>query len=208
MFERDLALGHTDARSLANLANPRIFKTHLPACWRPPLGRAIYLTRDPQDVVLSFFHLYRTHLGYTQDLSAFFEEFVRGQVQYGSCFRHRAGWQRAADRSARVVRVRYEDMQQDLVQVARQLAQHLGLGAADVDAACRMATFAYMKAHEAHVDHATASGGAALAGFIRSGQVGEGQRALTPQMRMRLEAAAQRRPWLPQLEWRLFAFLH
>jgi hypothetical protein len=91
----------------------RVIATHEP--YRGELKRAIYLSRDPRDVVLSEY-AYMKGLGlFTKDLDAFIRTFLRGRVNgYGSWQAHVDGWLDAADAGkVKLFLVRYEEMRKN-----------------------------------------------------------------------------------------------
>ncbi len=208
-FERDLARGRHTAEALNARPGPRVFKTHLGVGHLPRAGRVLYLTRPVEDVVVSYHHLYRTHLDDDRDFAAFFRAFLRGDVQYRCYFKHNAAYQRAARRQPRVLRIDYDELCGQPAAAARRIAQHLGLAPdeATVDGAVARTHRSFMKTHEACFDHATVDGGAPRAGFIRAAAASRGD-LLTPAMRQRLARAARRPRPLPHIELRLPAFLH
>jgi hypothetical protein len=210
-FERSLALGVRTAADFDALPSPRIFKSHLPRAWLPP-GRHIYAVRDGRDVAVSYFHLYRSHLGFEGDFDEFFERFLDGRLQYGSWFKHVAGW-RAEEHRPGVLVVAYEQMKRNLPAVMRQLDAFCGFGRSPerIDALAELCTFEYMKAQETRFDHATerrAGRGSASGQFIREGRTGSfGE--LFDEARLRAFEAAARRPRpLAGVELDLPAFLH
>lgn len=210
-FERELAQGRIDAAKLAQLPSPRIFKTHLPYRWLPARGRCIYLTRDPADVVLSYYHLYRDYLGFDGDFEAFFQRFRRGDVQYGSLFKHRRGWLHERE-NPRVLFVSYEELTRDREATARRILAFLGTpcDSERLKRAVRATDFAAMKRREALFDHATdllLTHGVRPGRFLRRGLRGQGRQILGPQQSHQLETARRQRLLWPQLELRLTRFL-
>jgi Sulfotransferase domain len=207
-FERSLAIGSASPEALARLPSPRIFKTHLPRQWLPRMGRFVVIVRDPADVAVSYYALYRAYLGFSGSFDEFLARFVEGRVQYGSWWAHVRGWQRhAGDEDVHIVR--YEALRADPAQVLARVAAFAGLpaDAASVAAAVAGASLPRMKAQEDRFDHATSlllERGVQPRSFIGRGQVGGG--ALTPEQRLRL-VAAEPRPRRWDVQW-LPAFLH
>lgn len=209
-FERSLAIGSLEPEQLDRLPSPRIFKTHLPREWLPARGRFVGIVRDPADVALSYFRLYRSYLGFTGSLDDFLARFERGQVQYGSWWTHVAGW-RAQAEEPQVLLLRYEDLRADPLGELRRVARHCGLpeDPERLQAAVDGARLSRMKQLEARFDHATSlllERGVTPERFIGQGTVGGAAAQLSDQQRARLRAAGRRRHarrarWLP-------AFLH
>jgi len=208
-FERSLAIGSLTPKDLEARDSPRIFKSHLPRAWLPSDGRFVYIVRDPADVALSYYQLYRSYLGFEGSLDAFLERFSQGRVQYGSYWAHVQGWRRH-ESDQNVLWVRYEALRADPRAVLGRVAEFAGLPTdpARIEAAVEVASLARMKAQEPRFDHATSlllERGIVPRSFIGAGQVGGGAQRLSAEQRARLKNAdrqgAGRRPWLP-------AFLH
>jgi len=205
--ERSLAVGSITPEALARLPSPRIFKTHLLRQWLPREGRFVVLVRDPADVAVSYYELYRAYLGFGGSLDEFLERFAAGRVQYGSWWTHVRSWERHA--GPNVMLVRYEALRSDPAGQLRRVAEFAGLPSSPerIARAVEGASLARMKAIEERFDHATSlllERGVRPRSFIGRGQGGVG--ALTAEQRVRIEAAgrwsrARERAWLP-------AFLH
>jgi hypothetical protein len=208
-FERSLANGQLSAAELNAWPGPRIFKSHLPVAWVPKSGRRIYIERDGRDVALSYYHLYRSQLGYTDSFEAFFDRFLRGRVQYGSWFKHVAAW-RARRHETGLLYLRYEDLKTDLEHGVARVADHLGVSLTrkQMDRVLSRSSFEFMQQNESKFDHMTSlmlERGWRPRTFIRKGQPGEGRATLTDAQRAAF--ARTRPPPLPQVEWGIFDFL-
>lgn len=213
-FERSMALGTKRAQDFEQFSAPRCFKTHLTPEWLPTEGRIIYVERDPLDVAVSYYHLYRSHLRYRGSFDEFFERFLRGELQYRSWFDHVDRWRRYVDANPdRVLSLRYEQMLEDLPGAIARIAAFVGVElsphrAAQVE---DQAGFDFMRAHQQKFDPVTETmidQGWIQKSFIRAGKRGQGRAQLTHQQRQRFEDA--RRAWRrPRAgEWRIHDFLH
>ena len=213
-FERSLALGTKTASDFEPFAAPRIFKTHLTPAWLPQRGRFIYIERDGLDVALSYFHLYRSHLGFRGNLDQFFDRFLRGELQYRSWFDHVGRWRKYIERHPdRVLALRYEEMLEDLASTIERICRFLDLSVPPDVAreVLRMASLDFMRNHQRQFDPMTEAlldQGFVPEAFIRTGQKGGGLRDLSPDQRARFKAALA--SWRPPkaMEWRLHDFLH
>lgn len=211
-YERSLALGYMRARDFAAMPSPRAFKSHLPYQWLPKGARYIYVHRDGRDVLVSYYHLYRSHLGYTGTFDQFFERFMRGDVQYRSWFRHVRAWQAAAHRS-NVLILSYEDMQRDPRRAIEQVAAlcDVSLSEARIREIVELSSFQSMKRLEHKFDHATGEPVPpknVTGEFVRRGVVGSHRDMLSQEQKERFERALRTQSswrW-PELE--LGAFLH
>lgn len=211
-FERSLALGRLSAADLGRIAAPRTFKSHLPHAWLPRGARYLYVHRDGRDVVVSYYHFYRSHLGFVGSFDDFFARFMRGDLQYRSWFDHVADWQRAARRNPAVCVVAYEDLLRDPERTLRAVAAACGTSPSPgrIREVLELASFDAMKRAEDKFDHAAGEPDSAAprGRFVRRGEAGAHFEVLRDVQRAafarRLAAPRVRR--LPEL--RLAAFLH
>jgi hypothetical protein len=210
--DRSLAVGALTAADLEALPSPRVFKSHLPHRWLPGGARYVYVVRDGRDVAVSYYHFYRSHLRYTGSFDAFFERFLRGEVQYGSWFKHVAGWESRRG-SPGVLIVRYEELKADPRRGVERLAElcELDVPPTRLTEIVERCSFEQMKRHERKFDFATEfllQSGYSGRGFLRRGQTGEGAATLSPDQLGTFERLARRRPRLPEIELDLPRFLH
>ncbi|CAN8005591.1 unnamed protein product [Ixodes hexagonus] len=113
-----------------NMRPPRFFKTHFPYQLQPmnPKAKYIYLTRNPLDVCVSFYHftrsmpVYRFKDGTFDD---FFELFVTGKNDRGDFFDHFMSWYPHKD-DANVFFVTYEQLKRNFRDTVLRLARFLG----------------------------------------------------------------------------------
>jgi len=211
-FERSLAVGALTAADLETLPSPRVFKSHLPYRWLPRGARYVYIVRDGRDVAVSYYHFYRSHLRYTGSFDAFFDRFARGDVQYGSWFKHVAGWESQRGNPG-VLIVGYEELKADPRRGVERLAEFCGLDLPPtrLGEIVERCSFEQMKRHEQKFDFATEfllQSGYSGRGFLRRGQTGEGATTLSPGQQETFQRLAGRRPRLPELELDLPQFLH
>nr|ACO15185.1 Estrogen sulfotransferase, isoform 2 [Caligus clemensi] len=102
-----------------DMPSPRIVKSHLRAPYLPKdllsNGKVIYVTRNPKDVCVSFYHhemLLNNHK-YTGSFEQFADIFLEGKVAYGSYWAHLKFGLEIKENS-NVLFVRYEDMKKDI----------------------------------------------------------------------------------------------
>lgn len=210
-FERNLSLGRCQASDFEPLSSPRVFKSHLPLRWLPKGARYIYVERDGRDVALSYFHFYRSHLGYEGDLNEFFERFLRGDLQYGSWFKHTAGFRQLASRHDLLL-LQYEALLEDLPGQMHRISRFCRLkhSPGRVEALAELCRFTRMKKEQERFDHAVAEGARpVLPGqFIRNGARGAHETVLTSAQKAAFKARRTTRFRHPEREWNLAAFLH
>ena len=211
-YERSLSLGRLRAADLNARPGRRLFKSHLPRGYLPDGARYIYAVRDGRDVATSYFHFYCSHLGFTGDFDEFFERFIEGRLQYGSWFKHVAGW-RYYEGAPDVLFVRYERLLSHLDQELFRIAQFLGLGISagrlsELKALCE---FSFMKENEEKFDHARGEPEAShveQGRFLRRGRQGAHQELFSPEKLARFAAMSSSPNRRSTLELRLAAFLH
>jgi len=136
---------------LHDLASPRILKTHLPCrqvrAWP---GKYLYVVRDGRDVLISYFHFYRSYVNSSRSFDDFFANFLAGRVLYGSWFQHVAAWQGYRNDPS-VLFLRYEDLIENVEASIRKIALFLEWPFNDglLQRAKGRSTMAYMRRYEA-----------------------------------------------------------
>ncbi|KAB2083873.1 hypothetical protein ES319_A05G296700v1 [Gossypium barbadense] len=118
---------------LSNIPSPRLFATHLPY---PMLAdsikrsycRIVYITRNPFDIVVSFWHFLRgVHNLPDWSVEDCLEMFCRGEEGYGPFWDHALGyWNMSLEKPSNVLFLRYEEMKEDPVAQTKKLAEFLG----------------------------------------------------------------------------------
>ncbi|NXA40819.1 ST3A1 sulfotransferase, partial [Eudromia elegans] len=98
------------------LPSPRVFATHLPYYLTPrdlrnKRARVIYVTRNPKDVLVSYFHFSKivNTVEEVSDFNVFMERFLAGKVLGSSWLDHVAGWYRHAQ-DFNILFLTYEEM--------------------------------------------------------------------------------------------------
>lgn len=186
-FERFWLTG----KNIDALPSPRLFKTHLGyggPFWKAiPKGpcKYIYVARDGRDVATSYYHFYRTHLRFRGTFEQFFRLFMQGRVQYGSWFRHVAGWWEHRH-DPNVLFLSYEELLSDTAGSLERIAKFCGfsLPPERMPELLERCSFAYMKKHESKFDHLTEvmwENGLVPESFLRRGRAGEGRDQFSPE---------------------------
>ncbi|NXS93760.1 ST3A1 sulfotransferase, partial [Jacana jacana] len=100
----------------ANLPMPRVFATHLsyylvPRDLRNKRGRVIYVSRNPKDVLVSYYHFskYMNTLEEIPDFNLLMERFLAGKVVASSWLDHVSGWYNHAE-DFNILFLTYEEM--------------------------------------------------------------------------------------------------
>ncbi|XP_067137288.1 sulfotransferase 1E1-like [Centruroides vittatus] len=110
------------------MAKPKVMKTHLPFFAIPfsPDSKYIYITRNPRDCCVSFYHFLKL-IPYPEELrfQEFFEAFLQGNLAYGDYFDHLLGWYEHKNDS-NVHFVTYEDLKKDIKREILKIAKFMG----------------------------------------------------------------------------------
>ncbi|XP_003801608.1 sulfotransferase family cytosolic 2B member 1 [Otolemur garnettii] len=143
------------AFSLPDQASPRLMSSHLPIqiftkAFFSSKAKVIYLGRDPRDVVVSLYH-YSKIAGHLKDPGTpdqFLQNFLKGEVQFGSWFDHIKGWIRMQGKE-NFLFITYEELQQDFRSSVQHICEFLGrpLSEEALDSVVAHSTFGVMKAN-------------------------------------------------------------
>nr|XP_044616173.1 sulfotransferase 2B1 [Equus asinus] len=143
------------AFSLPGQSSPRVMSSHLPIQLFPKdffnsKAKVIYMARNPRDVVVSLYHYSKiaVQLKDPGTPDQFLQNFVKGEVQFGSWFDHIKGWIRMQGKE-NFLFITYEELQQDLRGSVERICQFLGrpLGEEELASVVAHSTFGAMKAN-------------------------------------------------------------
>ncbi|NXN45353.1 ST3A1 sulfotransferase, partial [Rhinoptilus africanus] len=176
-------------KDYADLPLPRVFATHLPYYLVPrdlrnKRARVIYVSRNPKDVMVSYYHFskYMSTLEEIPDLNLFMERFLAGKVLGSSWLDHVAGWYSHAE-DFNILFLTYEEMKKDLRSAVLKICNFLGkkLSEEEVDSVVRQATFENMRKdpranYENLPDDIVAKD---KGSFLRKGTVGDWKNIMT-----------------------------
>jgi len=175
------------------LTSRRLFKTHLRYDELPKGDRKyIYVARNGEDVAVSYFNFYRSHLGFRGTFDDFFPLFMAGRVQYGSWFDHVASWRRHKN-APNVLFLDYEELVADPAAAIRQVAEfcEIEIDPEKFPRILEACSFPFMKQHEQKFDHVwevVHELRVQMNTFIREGRVGQGKTAFTTAQRARFNS--------------------
>ncbi|XP_008591141.1 PREDICTED: estrogen sulfotransferase-like isoform X2 [Galeopterus variegatus] len=112
-------------KQLNEMASPRILKTHLPrellpASFWEKNCKIVYICRNAKDVAVSNYYFFQMINSYPDPGSfpEFVEEFMHGEVPYGSWFKHVISWWEERN-NPHVLFILYEDMKEGLQETGR-----------------------------------------------------------------------------------------
>jgi hypothetical protein len=173
---------HRDAYRLPN--GGRFIKTH--EAFRPEYQRAIYLARDPRDVLLSEY-AFQKALGVTAaGMDDYIEEFLFRRVSANGSWRdHVRTWLDASDNNANIRIFRFEDLRRDTPGTLREILSFLEVPADQnlILSAIRNNGVAQMRAKELNTPQKTTKEGK----FVREGSSGGWKKNLTPEQAQRID---------------------
>ncbi|XP_069091452.1 amine sulfotransferase-like isoform X2 [Pleurodeles waltl] len=119
-------------RDYTKYPSPRLFSTNLPYCLVPKdlrrkRGKVIYVTRNPKDVLTSFYYFEKLIPSLTPSptFEHFMEKALNGEVFAGSWFEHVRGWYTHKE-DFNFLLISYEDMVKDLRSVVLKICQFVG----------------------------------------------------------------------------------
>lgn len=155
---------------------PRLFKSHAMHERLPRICKAIYVYRDPCDVVVSYYHHLISTREYSGDLASFVGAFLAGTERmliWGTWLAHMRSWWRART-SPNVLFVSFDELTVDIASCAARIASWCGIDfdaatSARVVAAC---SFENMKRHAGQLD--PRAGALKPEEFFRRGKLGTG----------------------------------
>ncbi|XP_015908659.2 sulfotransferase ssu-1 [Parasteatoda tepidariorum] len=115
---------------IEKMPRPGAFKTHLPYDHLPysPNSKYIFVSRNPKDCVLSFYHHTQSQPEFAfwnGKFDDFFEFFMNGEVEYNDYFDHLLSWY-PHRKDQNVFFTTYEEMKKDIRSVIVTLAKFLG----------------------------------------------------------------------------------
>ena len=182
------------------VANPRVFKSHLPWEALPKGGKFICVLRDPGDALVSLYHFFNgaaVPLD-SMDLDRFAELlFLTPDVSHGYYWNHIRSFLSRRD-DPNVMLCCYEDMKRDLIGVVRRVAAFMGFPDDEERIAITVehASFEFMKEHKTKFDERVPAlalrmlRGLSVDGWrdkVRSGRTGDALTTLSSGLRTRLD---------------------
>ncbi|XP_069624075.1 amine sulfotransferase-like [Ranitomeya imitator] len=169
--------------------SPRLFSTHLPYYLMPKdlrfrMGKIIYVSRNPKDVLVSFYHFFKMYpnLKCTIKWETFIDLFILGKVIGGSWFDHVRGWYQHKE-DFDILFLTYEEMIKDLRFAVLKICKFVGINLDDeaVDIVVAKATFKNMK-HDPLANYTFLSNellDKTKGSFLRKGIVGDWKTTMT-----------------------------
>ncbi|KAL3993080.1 guanylate cyclase soluble subunit alpha [Sarotherodon galilaeus] len=172
----------------ASPTTARVITTHLPHHLLGPAlqhskTKVIYVSRNPKDVVVSFYHFHKmaNFLPEPHSFPEFLDRFLEGTVSFGSWFDHIKGW--TSQINSNLLHVTYEEMSLDLHSTIKKISSFLQcpLVEDEVNNCVKHCSFSSMKENkminytlvpQEIMDHSKGS-------FMRKGKVGDWKNMFT-----------------------------
>ena len=139
---------------LKTLPKRRRFTSHLPHPLMPPLknktAKIVYVARNPKDVAISTYFHNQSKGGYEGTWEEHFQEFLNGDVGFGSYFDHILPWWEVSQKDERILFMKYEDMKHDHAGNVAKLASFLDIQADSqlINTIVTLSSFKSMTANE------------------------------------------------------------
>ncbi|KAM4599516.1 sulfotransferase 6B1 [Fundulus diaphanus] len=178
-------------KSVEQAPSPRLLGTHLhpdnmPSTFKEKKTKMVVVFRNPKDTLVSYYHFCNNNpvLPSVGSLDAFFSQFMKGDVAWGSYFDHALSWNKKMD-DPNVLVVTYEDLKQDLSAGIHQISSFLGFSLTDaqVQQIAAASTFSAMK------ESADNSHGNMGNVIFRKGEVGDWKNHFTAEQSVEMDEA-------------------
>ncbi|XP_035218190.1 sulfotransferase 1E1-like [Stegodyphus dumicola] len=185
----------TNYNYVKNMESPRLLKTHLPFSLLPPdvhskKCKMIYITRNPRDVAVSYYHFacMLKETRYKGTFKQFFERFLANRSTYSPFLQHNLEfWKHRNDEN--VLFLFYEDLQKDLPKNLKKISDFLGkpLTAEEIKAVVDHCSFKNMAKSESVglSDEDVVDGQGSK--FFRKGKVGDWKNYFNEEMISKLD---------------------
>ncbi|XP_041420371.1 sulfotransferase 6B1 isoform X2 [Xenopus laevis] len=182
--------GENKFEKLKEEASPRVLGTHLSydgipkSFFNKPL-KMLVVFRNPKDTALSYYHFYNNNptLPKYSCWDTFFEDFMAGNVCWGSYFDHVLAWNKHID-NENIMIVTFEELKKDLEVAVRNISKFFGFSLTEeqIRSIADKGTFKSMKekSEETH--------GAMGKSIFRKGEVGDWRNIFTEAQNQEMDA--------------------
>ncbi|KAE8601661.1 hypothetical protein XENTR_v10013751 [Xenopus tropicalis] len=182
--------GENKFENLKEESSPRVLATHLnydgiPKSLFNKQFKTLVVFRNPKDTALSYFHFYNNNpaLPTYSSWDTFFEDFMAGNVCWGSYFDHVIEWNKHID-DENIMIVTFEEMKKDLEAAVKQISEFFGLSLNEeqIQRIADKGTFKSMK------EKSEESHGAFGKIIFRKGEVGDWRNTFTEAQNQEMDA--------------------
>ncbi|XP_073413766.1 sulfotransferase 6B1-like isoform X1 [Dendrobates tinctorius] len=174
---------------LKHQPSPRLFASHLTYENIPKSflekTKILLILRNPKDTAVSYYHFLNGNpvLPTMSSWDSFFDDFITGNVIYGSYFDYTLGWEKHLDDGNLLV-LTFEDMKTDLLAELKKISEFYGITLTDeqLQKVHDKSTFKSMKgnAGETHGNMANV--------FFRKGEIGDWKSLFTEEQSKQVDA--------------------
>ncbi|XP_037543094.1 sulfotransferase 6B1 [Nematolebias whitei] len=183
-------LGPEMLKMVEEAPSPRLMGTHIhpdyiPATFKEKNPKTLVVFRNPKDTLVSYYHFSNNNpVLPAMKWDSFFNDFMSGNVAWGSYFDHALAWEKRMD-DPHVMVVTYEELKQDLSAGVRQISTFFGFSLTDaqIQQITEASSFSAMKASS---DKSHSNMGNV---FFRKGEVGDWKNHFTPEQSKEMDEA-------------------
>ncbi|XP_044486560.1 cytosolic sulfotransferase 15-like [Mangifera indica] len=192
-----------ESPNLEDIPKPRILATHLPYASLPNSilnsgCRIVYVARNPLDQFISLWKFLSSVQDQNMNLVSIeeaFEKICSGVQLCGPIWEHVLGyWKASQENPEKVLFLKYEDMQENIISNIKNLANFLGCAFSEVEETqgvvkeiSKICSFDNLKNLEVNKNGKSTRFGIGNEAFFRKGSVGDWSNFLTSSMSDRLE---------------------
>ncbi|KAL4604780.1 sulfotransferase 6B1-like [Arapaima gigas] len=179
---------------LSQVPSPRLFGTHMspdniPSSFAAKKTKILVIFRNPKDTLVSYYHFCNSNpvLPTAESWDKFFEEFMRGDVCWGSYFDYALAWEKHMD-DPNVMIVTFEEMKKDLTEGVRKVSRFFGFSLSEeqVQSISQESMFSTMK------DGSKEKYGKMVNVFFRKGEVGDWKNHFSEAQSQEMDAAFEK----------------
>ncbi|XP_035228667.1 sulfotransferase family cytosolic 1B member 1-like [Stegodyphus dumicola] len=193
----------TGIAAVEALRNPRVYKHHIPynMVQKNPKSKCLYIYRNPEDTVVSFFHFMQNMQEEEKNFSDFFEQFLTGNIGYGRYFEHILSFLEHKD-DENLLLISYEKLhknrKEEILRIAKFLGENYFQRLLEDESVIRKViehtSFDYMKKNLTltHPQKKDEGEGLKTVAFFRKGIVGDGKKMLSTEQQKRLREVAEK----------------
>ncbi|KFM58565.1 Sulfotransferase family cytosolic 1B member 1, partial [Stegodyphus mimosarum] len=191
----------TGIAAVEALKSPRVYKHHIPynMVQKNPKSKCLYIYRNPEDTVVSFFHFMQNIYEEEMNFNEFFEQFLSLNIGYGRYFEHILSFFAHKDEE-NLLLISYEKLhknrREEILRIAKFLGENYFQRLLEDESVIRKViehtSFDYMKTNLTQPQEKGKGGGLKTAAFFRKGIVGDGKNMLSAEQKKRLREVAEK----------------
>ncbi|KAL4640810.1 sulfotransferase 6B1-like [Arapaima gigas] len=181
-------------KSLSQAPSPRLLGTHMhldniSPSFAAKKTKMLVVFRNPKDTLVSYYHFCNSNpvLPTPESWDKFFEEFMQGDVCWGSYFDYALAWEKHMD-DPNVMIVTFEEMKKDLTKAIRQISKFFSftLSEEQIQTISKESMFGAMK------DNSKEKYGKMTNIIFRKGEVGDWKNHFSEAQSQEMDAAFEK----------------